>query len=137
MIYLSLFSINFCWSHQKINYWEYYIPIDHFWEKNNYSNRFCLLDWKSIKAILKAKCFINPISTTWLRDTLYTCDGFSTTRHFPLLFNIGNGNVTIQSFIKQYFPILLKTDDGINTIQGFSFTWVLGNLPYITPFLHA
>jgi hypothetical protein len=45
-------------------------------------------------------CKFNPISTTWLRDTLYTCDGFSAICYFPLLFKIGNGNVTIQGFIK-------------------------------------
>jgi hypothetical protein len=80
---------------------------------------------------------LNPISTTWLRDTLYTCDGFSAIHYFPLLFKIENVNVTIQGFIKQCFPILLKTNDGINTIQGFSFTWVLVTLPYITSYLHA
>jgi hypothetical protein len=37
----------------------------------------------------------NPISTLWPRDTLYTCDGFSAIRYFPLLFKVGNGNVTI------------------------------------------
>ncbi len=59
----------------------------------------------------------NPISTMWLRDTLYTCDGFSAIQYFPLLLKIGNGNVTIQCFIKQCFPVLFKTDDGIKTIQ--------------------
>jgi hypothetical protein len=58
----------------------------------------------------------NPISTTWLRDTLSTCDGFSAIRHFPLLLKIGNGNVAIQGFIKQYFPVLFQTDDGITVI---------------------
>ncbi len=38
---------------------------------------------------------LNPISTTWLRDTLYTCDGISAIWYFPLLFKIGNANVTI------------------------------------------
>jgi hypothetical protein len=80
---------------------------------------------------------LNPISTRWLRDTLYTCDGFSAIRYFPLLFKIGNGNVTIQGFIKQYIPVLFETDDGNNTIQGFSFTWVFVTLPYITSYLHA
>jgi hypothetical protein len=54
-----------------------------------------------------------------------------------LLSKIGNGNVTIQGFIKQYFPLLLKTDDGIKTIQGFFCTWVLVTLPYITSYLHS
>jgi hypothetical protein len=45
--------------------------------------------------------------------------------------------MTIQGFIKQYCPVLFQTDDGINTIQGFSFTWVLVTLPYITSYLHA
>jgi hypothetical protein len=61
---------------------------------------------------------INPNSTTWLRDTLYTCDGFSARRYFPLLFKIGNDNVTIQGFIKQYFPVLFTTDNGIKTKAG-------------------
>jgi hypothetical protein len=73
----------------------------------------------------------------WLRDTLYTCDGFSAIQDFPLLFKIGNGNVTKQGFIKQYFPVLFKTDDGTKTIQGFSFTWVLVTLPYITSYIHT
>jgi hypothetical protein len=60
---------------------------------------------------------INPISTTvWLRNTLYICDGFSAIRYSSLLFKIVNGNVTIPGFIKQYFPVLFKTDDGIKTI---------------------
>jgi hypothetical protein len=80
---------------------------------------------------------VNPISTMWLRDTLYTCDGFSEIRYFPVLFKIGNGNVTIQGFIKQYFPVLFKTDDGFKTIQGFSFTWVLVTLPYIISYIHT
>jgi hypothetical protein len=46
-----------------------------------------------------------------LRDTLDTCDGFSAIRPFPLLFKIGNGNETMQGFIKQYFSILFKTDE--------------------------
>jgi hypothetical protein len=79
----------------------------------------------------------NPISIMCLRDTLYTCDGFSAIWYFSLLFKIGNDNVTIQGFIKQYFHVIFKTDDGINTIQGFSLTWVLVTLPYITSFLHA
>jgi hypothetical protein len=79
----------------------------------------------------------NPISTTWLRETLYTCDGFSAMRYFPLLLKIGNGNVTIQGFIKHYFPLLFKTGDGVNIIQGFSFTWVSVTLPYITSYIHA
>jgi hypothetical protein len=77
----------------------------------------------------------NPISTAWLRDTLYTCDGFSAVWYFTLLFKRGNGNVTIQGFIKQYFPVLFKTDDGIKTIQGFSCTWVLVAQPYMTSYL--
>jgi hypothetical protein len=80
---------------------------------------------------------LNPISTTWLRDILYTCDGFSAIQYFPLLFKIGNGNVTIHGFIKQRFPLLFKTDDGIKTIQEFSFTWVLVTLPYITSYLYT
>jgi hypothetical protein len=79
----------------------------------------------------------NPISTAWLRDTLYTCDGFSAKWYFTLLFKIGYSNVTIQGFIKQYFPVLFKTDDGINTIQGFSYRWVLVTLSYITSYLHT
>ncbi len=81
--------------------------------------------------------FFNPISTTWLRDTLCTCDGFSAIRYFPLLFKIGNVNVIIQGFIKQYFPVLFKIDDGIKTIQGFSFAWILVTLPYIISYIHT
>jgi hypothetical protein len=57
---------------------------------------------------------INPTSTTWQRGTLYSCNGFSAIRYFPLLLKIGNGNVTLQDFIKQYFPVLFKIDDGIS-----------------------
>ncbi len=87
--------------------------------------------------LLQIFAFVNPISTMWLKDTLYTCDGLSAIWYFPLLLTIGNGHVTMQSFIKQYFPVLFKTDDDIKTIQGFSFTWVLVTLPYITSYLHT
>ncbi len=40
---------------------------------------------------------LDSISTRWLRDTLYTCDGFSAIGYFPLLFKIGKGNVTINT----------------------------------------
>jgi hypothetical protein len=80
---------------------------------------------------------INPISTRWLRDSLYTCDGFSAIQYFPLLFKIVNGNVTIKGFIKQRFPVLFITDDGIKTIQEFSFTWVLVTLTYITSYFYT
>jgi hypothetical protein len=90
-----------------------------------------------IKKILQESRAFNPISTTWLRDTLYTCDGFSAKQHFPLLLKIGNGNVTIQGFIIQCSPLLFKTNDGIKTIQEFSFTWVLVTLPYITSYLYT
>ncbi len=50
---------------------------------------------KEQRGKIKVKLNFNPISTTWLRDILYTSDGFSAIQYFPLLFKIGNGNVTI------------------------------------------
>jgi hypothetical protein len=44
---------------------------------------------------------LNSILTRWLRDTLYTCDGFSAIRYFPLLFKIGKGNVIIHTRFHQ------------------------------------
>jgi len=61
---------------------------------------------------------INHISNRSLRDTLYTCDGSSAILYFPLLFKIGNGNITIQDFSFTPVKVILPYSTGCPHTQG-------------------
>jgi hypothetical protein len=65
--------------------------------------------WIKLKqAYITSSGAFNSISTTWLRDTLYTCDGFWAIGYFPLLLKIGNGNITIKDSSNIIFLYFLK-----------------------------
>ncbi len=55
---------------------------------------------------------VNPILHTWFKEIRLTCQGSLTIKVFPLLFNIGIGNLTILEFSSKWVKVMLPYRGG-------------------------